>query len=80
MKTVIIPKQRINKIKTANVGDIIVFGTYEQDNNISNGKENIKWLVLAKENNRVLVISDKALDSVFCKKHLRRMKNEALRQ
>ena len=80
LKTVIIPKQRINKIKTANVGDIIVFGTYEQDNNISNGKENIKWLVLAKENNRVLVISDKALDSVFCKNHLRRMKNEALRQ
>lgn len=62
LKTVIIPKQRINKIKTANVGDIIVFGTYEQDNNISNDKENIKWLVLAKENNRVLVISDKALD------------------
>ena len=62
LKTVIIPKQRINKIKTANVGDIIVFGTYEQDNNTSNGKENIEWLVLAKENNRVLVISDKALD------------------
>ena len=62
LKTVIIPKQRINKIKTANVGDIIVFGTYEQDNNISNGKELIEWLVLVKENNRVLVISDKALD------------------
>lgn len=62
LKTVIIPKQRINKIKTANVGDIIVFGTYEQDNNISNGKENIEWLVLAKENNRVFVISDKVLD------------------
>lgn len=62
LKTVIIPKQRINKIKTANVGDIIVFGTYEQDNNISNGKELIEWLVLAKKGNRVLVISDKALD------------------
>ena len=62
LKTVIIPKQRINKIKTANVGDIIVFGTYEQDNDTTNGKENIEWLVLAKENNRVLVISDKALD------------------
>ena len=80
LKTVIIPKQKINKIKTANVGDIIVVGTYEQDNNTSNGKELIEWLVLAKENNRVLVISDKALDSVFCKNHLRRMKNEALRQ
>lgn len=62
LKTVIILKQRINKIKTANVGDIIVFGAYEQDNNTSNGKELIEWLVLAKENNRVLVISDKALD------------------
>ena len=62
LKTVIIPKQRINKIKTANVGDIIVFGTYEQDNNISNGKEDIEWLVLAKEDNKILVISDKALD------------------
>ena len=62
LKTVIIPKQRINKIETANVGDIIVFGTYEQDNDTSNGKENIEWLVLAKENNRILVISDKALD------------------
>ena len=62
LKTVIIPKQRINKIKTANVGDIIVFGTYEQDNDTSNGKENIEWLVLAKENNRILVISDKTLD------------------
>lgn len=62
LKTVIIPKQRINKIKTANVGDIIVFGAYEQDNNTSNSKEDIEWLVLAKEDNKILVISDKALD------------------
>lgn len=62
LKTVIIPKQRINKIKTANVGDIIVFGTYEQDNDTTNGKEDIEWLVLAKKGNRILVISDKALD------------------
>ena len=49
-------------IKNAKVGDIVYFGTYEQDNDTSNGKENIKWLVLAKEKNRILVISDKALD------------------
>lgn len=49
-------------IKNAKVGEIVYFGTYEQDNNTFNGKENIEWLVLAKENNRVLVISDKALD------------------
>ena len=49
-------------IKNAKIGDIVYFGTYEQDNDTTNGKENIKWLVLAKEKNRVLVISDKALD------------------
>ena len=50
------------QIKNAKVGDIVYFGTYEQDNDTSNGKENIKWRVLAKGNNRILVISDKALD------------------
>ena len=50
------------QIKNAKVGDIVYFGTYEQDNDTSNGKENIEWHVLAKENSRVLVISDKALD------------------
>lgn len=50
------------QIKNAKVGDIVYFGAYEQDNNTSNGKELIEWLALAKENNRVLVISDKALD------------------
>ena len=50
------------QIKDAKVGDIVYFGTYEQDNDTSNGKENIKWRVLAKGNNRILVISDKALD------------------
>ena len=44
------------------VGDKFTFGTYEQDNVTSNGAEDIEWLVLAKENNKILVISDKVLD------------------
>ncbi len=47
----------------AQVGDIIYFGTYEQDNNFSNGKEEIEWKVLEKdENGRMLVVSKYALD------------------
>lgn len=46
----------------ASVGDTIVFGSYEQDNDTSNGKENIEWLVLAKKDNRLLVTSQYALD------------------
>ena len=45
------------------VGSIITFGSYEQDGNESNGKEPIEWVVLAKKNNRILVISRYALDN-----------------
>ena len=55
-------KYKIEKMKTASVGDIVYFGAYEQDNNIANGKEEIEWLVLAKEKDRVLLISKYALD------------------
>lgn len=47
----------------AKVGDTINFGTYEQDDDISNGKEIIEWIVLAKQNNRLFVISRYAIDA-----------------
>lgn len=55
-------KTKYNRIlmRKAAVGDKITFGTYKQD--ASNGIKDIEWLVLAKENNKILVISDKALD------------------
>ena len=58
----IFEEYEIQKIKTANVGDVVVFGNYEQDNDISNGKEKIEWRVLAKENKRLLLVSKYALD------------------
>lgn len=42
-------------------GDIVTFGHYEQDNNLSNGKEPIRWIVLAWEWDTALVISEKNL-------------------
>ena len=48
------------------IGDVVKFGKYEQDNDVSNGKEDIEWIVLAKENNRILVISKYSLD---CQKY-----------
>lgn len=44
------------------IGDVYTFGTYEQDNNTSNGQEDIKWFVLAKDGTKILVISKYALD------------------
>ncbi|MBQ9396655.1 MAG: hypothetical protein IJU23_14215 [Proteobacteria bacterium] len=47
-----------------NIGDIITFGHYEQDNDTSNGKEPIEWRVLDLNNDgQFLIISDKVLDS-----------------
>ena len=45
-----------------NVGDYITFGHYEQDNNTSNGKEAIEWLVLDVQDDKALVISKYGLD------------------
>ena len=61
-KNVIIPKQNFKKLQSASVGETVVFGSYEQDNNTANGKEEVEWIVLAKENGKLLLISKYALD------------------
>lgn len=43
-------------------GSVFTFGSYEQDGNSKNGKEPIEWQVIAKEDNRILIISKYALD------------------
>ena len=46
------------------VGEKITFGHYEQDNDTSNGKEPISWIVLdRKSNGEMLIISEKVLDT-----------------
>ena len=49
-------------LKKAEVGDIVKFGSYEQDNDTANGKEDIEWKVLVKKNGKALLISEYALD------------------
>ncbi|MBP3870416.1 MAG: hypothetical protein J6E46_05535, partial [Faecalicoccus sp.] len=57
-------------IKEANskveVGSTYFFGNYEQDGNEDKGKEPIAWQVLAKEDNKILIVSKYGLD---CKKY-----------
>lgn len=48
---------------TTNVGDVITFGKYEQDNNLSNGSEDIEWIVLDKKDGKLLLLSKYALDN-----------------
>ncbi len=73
LTTVIIPKQKYNaavekygqeyvdNFYALNVGDVYKFGSYEQDNNTENGKEDIEWIVLEKRGNKILVVTKYAL-------------------
>lgn len=45
-------------------GDVITMGTYEQDGNTKNGAEPIEWMVLDEKDDRLLVISVKALETM----------------
>ena len=51
--------------KTPVIGDMITFGSYEQDNDLTNGKEPITWRVLDYDSQKriALVLSEKALDT-----------------
>ncbi len=52
----------LDTIQGADVGDIVYFGQYEQDDNPHDGKEYIEWVILEKRNGKTLVISRYGLD------------------
>ena len=55
-------EEKYNLIKNIKVGDTYIFGSYEQDNKTSNGKEEIEWIVIDKNGMSLLLISKYALD------------------
>lgn len=57
-----IVSDKIASFANAAVGDTIVYGSYEQDNNTANGREDIEWVVLEEKENQILVVSRYALD------------------
>ena len=50
------------KLKSISKGDSFYFGSYEQDNRKSNGKEPIEWQVLEKKGSKVLLLSKYGID------------------
>ena len=44
------------------VGDVVLFGRYELDNDPDNGPEDIEWIVLARQNGNVMLLSRYILD------------------
>ena len=62
--TVSEPEPEPEIIDTANYLPTVTLGTYEQDNNSSNGAEPIEWIVIKAEDGKALVISKYILDAV----------------
>lgn len=62
LATDIFKKTQLEKLKSAQVGEYISFGSYEQDNDMSTENEPIEWLVLEKDGQNILIISKYALD------------------
>lgn len=53
---------RAEKAIQADVGSIVSFGFYEQDNDAANGMEPIEWIVLERQDDELLLISKYILD------------------
>ena len=47
----------MEQLKSAKVGDAVFFGSYEQDDDLQNGEEDIEWIVLDIQDGKVLLIS-----------------------
>lgn len=52
------------QIASASIGSLVQFGKYEQDYDYDNGTETIQWIVLARDGNKVLLLSDYALEDI----------------
>lgn len=54
--------QKALHFQNLQVGDVIKFGEYGQDNNLENGKEAIDWIVLDVKDNQAFLISNQCLE------------------
>lgn len=57
-----VKKCNIGLLKSSSPGYTFEFGTYEQDNDTSNGKEDITWIVAKNEGDKLLLVASNVLD------------------
>ena len=67
-KSISVKKQASGKVVSdyskAKTGEYIIFGSYEQDNDLTNGKELIEWLALSNDGKELFLVSKYALDAI----------------
>ncbi|MCI6376777.1 MAG: DUF6273 domain-containing protein [Clostridiales bacterium] len=52
-------------IPTPEVGEVIIFGSYEQDNQPDNGKEPLEWIVLDVKDGKAMLLTKYCIDTVI---------------
>ena len=55
---------------TVNIGDYVTYGKYEQDNDLSNGPEPIKWQVMDIDGENAFLVSRYILDKMEYNGHV----------
>ena len=50
-------------VQFAQAGETIIFGQYEQDGNLDNGKEPLEWIVLKKDEEKAMLVSKRIIDA-----------------
>ena len=50
------------KLKSLDFGSEVTFGSYEQDDNLENGKEPVEWIIIDRNESSVMLISKKIID------------------
>lgn len=51
-------------IYTAKIGDTVKYGSYEQDGDVENGKEEMEWTVIDIKNNRLFLINNYCIENI----------------
>lgn len=46
-----------SNISAADIGDTVIFGLYEQNNNSGDGREPLEWIVVEKQNTQAMLVS-----------------------
>ena len=59
----IIQRSTVPSVKNAVVGSWITFGSYEQNGDLSNGPEDLEWIVVEKKDGKALLLSRYAIDA-----------------
>ena len=60
----LMPEYKKALLSAGEIGSYVIFGAYEQDNDLKNGKEELEWKVLAKNGTRILVICKYAINNL----------------